>query len=354
MKIAFLSTRSSLDPFRIGGSNNYARRVANEVQASHGHCSFYLYGAPQKERRLLPSGVTVDYLRDLRAALHQIAEARPDIVISWQFYSRDNLVFLRFRRAFHRRIRFVHVYLSHTPNWIKRGLKYWLNRPYCHKTVAISPRLQRSLRRHGVASELVLPPVPREYFLDPSSKRMDPPYTVTYLGRVDSDRGVDRLISALQWDDLTNSGSFRVKVYGLNNPLSPGADKLLGYLRSCDGIEYREATYEAGQSDPDTGALSAFRETDILLLPFRDLSQTVDTPLTLLEGMASLCIPVFGDVPNMTQINGCSKFSLKQGSIASALGGIELADLVAERKRLAARSSELAFDTQSVVQRLLA
>ena len=100
---------------------------------------------------------------------------------------------------------------------------------------------------------------------------------------------------------------------------------------------------------------AGLRKTDILVLPYKGgLQSTIDMPMLLLEGMASLCAVItrpYGDIPS---IYGESDFLLtgngNLAEVADLFNGISL-KLDKERRRLFEQNRRLNFEATNTAQR---
>jgi glycosyltransferase involved in cell wall biosynthesis len=112
---------------------------------------------------------------------------------------------------------------------------------------------------------------------------------------------------------------------------------------------------EAYSEDIDDRMRQILHQTDILVLPYRTLSSSIDTPLLLLEGMASLCAIVTRDQNHIREVYGDSLFLLKQ-NLANWKWQLQNQNmeliLKKERDRLWRQNQLLSFRSSSVAHTL--
>jgi glycosyltransferase involved in cell wall biosynthesis len=176
---------------------------------------------------------------------------------------------------------------------------------------------------------------------------------LAYLGRTDPGKGVEEAVEIFR--ALKDRPDIEARICGFQWRHSPQSKRLHEWLGQQDDITYVCNEWRQWSEDTDRWVADTLRNTDILVLPYKQLSTTMDVPLVLLEGMASLCAVVtkpYGDIP---WVYGDSPFLLpEEGSAQTAVALIERArDLLpAERKRLDERNAELGSRSSAVVRRL--
>ena len=95
------------------------------------------------------------------------------------------------------------------------------------------------------------------------------------------------------------------------------------------------------------------RDTDILLLPYQKLSSTIDTPVLLLEGMASLCAILTRPLGDIPEIYGASRLLLSEPAAAAPII-LESRDfLEEERQRIRRRNQELGFGLDQILNQFI-
>ena len=231
--------------------------------------------------------------------------------------------------------------------------------PYNCGHMAMSRRLTRRLSRLGLRAATVLPPVGDQFFLNTQQKGTNAKWQVTYIGRLEAGKGIDsahQIAAALQSDSRF---LFNFETYAFDD--SSAADMYEDALRELSNASVSRRPHRGWTPADDAALVQLLRKTDFLLLPYGSLSSSIDTPLLLLEGMASLCaciVPSLGDVPHLT---GGSDFTLPPGAefVRMAVERLRSASqtmIADERARLAHHVQRLqisARDTCDQVEKLL-
>ena len=174
------------------------------------------------------------------------------------------------------------------------------------------------------------------------------------MGRTVPGKGADEAVEV--FERLKTDPNLATRVCGYIWPDDREDTSIHERLLGQDGIRYDCETYHCWTPDVDRNVAAVLKETDILVLPYRLLSSTIDMPLLLLEGMAANCVVITTPLGDMPEIYGTSDFMLPFENFAD--GAVELIRqapgfLEQERRRLAAHTRAMAFNTESIVDRLL-
>jgi len=354
MKIAFFGFYGSFDYFKIGGTESFARRLAGGLIRQGHQVDFVVYGAPNPSQGQADPGIRLSVWVALKEALATLPGY--DHVMTMYVPTRDRLRYLRCRRRERRRVRFHQGYFVWPDSPIRRKLAFLDARlyPFNGRLFCISPRLAREVEGWSDRGALLLPPVPESFFLAPEDKPRHEALRVNYIGRTEPGKGIEAVLALFTL--LKNRPEVQVAIYGYHHPNSTPSVQVHEELSRQTDIPYFYTPYAGYTPEVDENMGRLLRDTDILVLPYQRISSTMDTPLLLLEGMASLCAVAtrpLGDIPT---IYGTGPFIINSpGSIEAAataiLGAREV--LEAERRRVKQQRDALGFSTNSIVDRLI-
>jgi glycosyltransferase involved in cell wall biosynthesis len=355
MKIAFFGVYGSFDYFKIGGAESFSRRLATGLIRAGHRADFVVYGAPAVEHQVVGAGIGLYYFREFKAALEFLTPAYGQIITLY-LPPRDRLPYLSFRRLHQSRLTFHQVYFSWPDSLMKRKAAFWEARvcPFNGQLFCVSPRQYRYVSRWSDRGVLLLPPVWETYFLDPEAKPRHDKLHVTYIGRTEPGKGIEAVIYL--YNRLKDQPRIEIAIHGFHHQHTPAGVKFHQWLSRQDDLRYFYTAFEGYAPETEDNLRQILQATDILLLPYRKLSSTMDTPVLLLEGMAALCAIMtkpLGDIPDLY---GPSPFILKgpeemanmAKTVADAPGVLET-----ERRRIFQRNAELDFASAGVTARLL-
>lgn len=355
MKIAFFGIYGSFDYFKIGGAESFSRRLATAlVREGHG-ADMVIYGAPAREHQVVGAGIGLYYFREIKAALEFLTQEYGQIITLY-LPPRDRLPYLYFRRLNQSRLTFHQVYFSWPDSLIKRKGAFFEARvcPFNGRLFCVSPRQYRYVSRWSDRGVLLLPPVWESYFLEPEAKQNHDKLRIIYIGRTEPGKGIEDVIYL--YNHLKDQSQIELEIHGFHHQHSHAGVRFHEWLSRQDGLHYFYSPFESYSAEVDDNLRRILQASDILVLPYRKLSSTIDTPVLLLEGMATLCAIVtkpFGDIPDLY---GPSPFLIK--------GPEEMVNLVKrmsgspgllemERRRIFQRNAELDFATERVTARFL-
>lgn len=353
MKVAFFGLAGSFDFNQIGGMDSLVRRLAFQL-ADRGDCADFLhYGIEKDLGRRVHENIQIRHFPSMPDVFETIGGTY-DHVVTIYLRPKDRFAYARFRKAQRKSTAFHHIYATWPESHWKRCLLFAEARlwPYNGCLFGISPRIQRYVSRWARRTALLLPPAPRDYFLSPTDKPGGDRLRVAYVGRLDPGKGTPEAIEVLRC--LGRRSDVHARLLGFAWRHRPETVRLHQALLAQTEVTYEPAEYEKWTPQVEDHLRLVLRETDVLLLPYRRLSSTVDTPLLLLEGMASLCAvmtPPLGDMPS---IYGCDDFLLRTDwspeQIAERILRLR-PRLPDERRRLHGWNEESAFDADRVAER---
>lgn len=353
MKIAFFGLVNSFDFDHIGGLDSLTRLLAQQLVKFGDEVHFVHYGAQQRAHHSLDDRLHLQYFLSIGEAFEYLDGHNFEHVVSIYVLPSDRLQFAGFRKAKGASIQFHHIYSIWAESRIKRELLFVEARlfPYNGYLFCLSPRFFRYVSQWSRRAAMLWPPVAEAYFCAPDEKENHGTLRIAYAGRVDPGKGTGQAIEVFR--RLANYPDIEMRLSGYAWSHMPETVRLHESLIKDPRITYEPVEFEKWSPDVDARLMSFLRKTDILLLPYRNLSSTIDTPLLLLEGMANLCAiitPPFGDLHDTY---GQSIFNLTGGWETEAVVGlVEKAHdhLRDERVRLYRQNANLRFDVPSVTE----
>ncbi len=354
-KIAFIGTIQGLNYFQIGGTESFARRIAIEIVKNGSEVDYILYGAEENKEVALDSGITLRYFKTFTDVLSSINKEYEHIITMY-LLPKDRLKYAFFRRK-HNEIRFHFIYFSWPDSPVKRKLYFAEARlfPYNGKLFCISKRQYNYVKKWTDRCVYLLPPVPKRYFLSPNEKNIGERIKVAFLGRIDPSKGICEVIEIFK--ALKDDNRFNLSIYGIHIPEHKESFKIHKWLKNQKDIKYIEVDRDKYSLAVDDFVRAVLRKTDVFIQPYQRLSSSIDTPLLLLEAMASLCAVITKPFGNIPDIYGKSNFLVSPNNFVQdtirLLSNISSDNLVKERERLYKRNGSLNFRTDLTVERII-
>lgn len=356
-KILFFGTAASFGYDRIGGTDSFLRRVIHAVEGQFDveiHGVFYGSDEPTVVR---PVGETeLHYVASLKDALSVLDGWTDADVVTTRLDPTDRLRFARYRR-YHRRHTYHSLEFFYPESPVLRTLKFLQHRllPYDGTVFCVSRRLEEAVGRYASDTVYLPPPVDESFFRTPEEKSTDETISLTFVGRIDPRKGIEEVIDLYR--ELAAEDRYEFAIHGTYISDDDAAVEVRNRLKSDPDIAYTEVDRHAHTPAVDENVRSLMAETDVFLQPYRTLDSTVDTPLLLLESMASLCAVLTRPVGNVGDIYGDSPFLISDGEVSERatdlLATVDRDRIRTERERIHERVSGMAFDTGSVAERFL-
>jgi glycosyltransferase involved in cell wall biosynthesis len=128
-------------------------------------------------------------------------------------------------------------------------------------------------------------------------------------------------------------------------------------LRRLPRVRYERREHDGWSPVLEQELANELAGSDFLLLPYRRLSSSIDAPLLLLEGMASLCCVVTRPLGDIPRLYGNSPFLIEDEDVTmrtcELIRNATRVDIQAERARVAKQVAALECETSLVADRLL-
>ena len=352
LRIAFFGLKTAFDYFQIGGTESFVRRLATQMVQEGNEVDYILYG-DKENRELGPvSGLTLRYFRLFEDALDAI-KGKYEHVITIYLLPKDRLKYDVFRRKNSSSIIFHFIYFGWPDSLIKRKLYFFDAKlfPYNGKLFCISPRQYKYVEKWAENAVYILPPVPENYFLRPEDKPLSKKTKISFLGRVDLRKGIDEVIDIFKV--LKGNDKYECSICGIHIREDRQSLSLHNWLKQQQDIKYIEVDRQNYSPSVDDFVRGVLKEADVFIQPYQRLSSAIETPLLLLEAMASLCAVITKPFGNIPEVYGKSEFLVPEKNFISRvldlLENISFEEgIVKERERLYERNLKLDFKEKSV------
>ena len=350
-RIAFFGTYNSFDFFQIGGCESFVRRLAFQIITRGYNVDYILYGAEQKKVVDPYPGLQLKYYLKFEHALKAL-ENKYEHILTIYIYPKNRIKFATFRKKYGDSSHFHLINFSWYDSLIKRilmfrGTKY---APYNGWLICISKRQYQYIKKIAKNAIYILPPVPEDYFIKPNEKPKNKDIKITFLGRIEPGKGIKEVIDIFK--KLRNGDKFECVIYGIRIPEDKESYAIHNCLREQKYIKYVEVDRQRYSVQVEEMVKKVLKETDIFILPYEKLSSTIDTPLLLLEAMASLCVTITKPFGNIPDIYGESKFLVPQKKFTSLvidlLKSISLIEIFKERERIYEQNMKLNFNSENI------
>jgi len=352
MKIAFLGLKESFHYFNIGGAESYVRRIAKFLVEKGMKVDYIMYNSRENKIEVINDKFKLKYFKHFKESLRSIRNERYDHIIKLYIYPVDRIKFAHFRKKMGNLTKFHLIHFSWPDSPIKRNLMFAESRlfPYNGNIFCISKRQYEYVKPWANNAIHLLPPVPDKYFLTPEKKPKNKNIKIIFLGRIDPGKGINEVINV--FNTLNGNNKFECYIYGIHKPEDKQSLEIYNWLKRQKVIKYVEVNRQNYTEETEKMVKAVLRKTDIFLQPYKKLSSTIDTPLLLLEAMASLCAVITKQFGNIPDIYGKSKFLIPKKEsfeyILNLLKNITYEDIIYERERIYKRNKFLKFRTENI------
>lgn len=354
MRVAFLGTHKSFDYHQIGGTESFVRRLSAGLIANGFEVDYLLYGKTMP-RELKHAGINLKYIKSFKDALNLLKNNKYDHIIAIYLLPKDRLRYAQLRKQAAKSTSFHFVYFGWPDSIIKRKLYFSEARifPYNGKLFCISKRQYEYVSQWAKNAVYLPPPVPESFFIKPEEKPNNEKIKITFLGRIDPGKGINKVIEIFK--ALKDSDKFEFSIYGIHIPEDKESLEIHNQLKRQQGIKYIEVDRKTYSPEVDDFVRNALKETDIFVQPYQKLSSTIDTPLLLLEAMASLCVVITKPFGNIPDIYGKSRFLVSPERFVQdtikLLNNTSKDNLVEERYRIYGLNKKFNLTASAIVEK---
>jgi len=320
MRFAFAGYGHGADPRLVGGQQGYLRRLASFLTSQGHHVDFLVLSEGGGEGGRVGARAEVHCYHHFADMAARLETGPYSYVQLSRFPPKCYPPLVRYLKGRRRGVRHGYLYLVMPPSRAMRLVRMALFKLFYDLVIAVSPRLLSPLKRWGINSFLLLPPIPGAYFQAGASRdsNREEILTVAYLGRIAADKGVQYLIEAFSQLEQRHE-QVRPMIYGYYCPSSRASLGLHHCLEGQKGVEYAGVPYTGQRScslTMEDEVLPILRATDILVLPYQSVAGvTLDVPMLLLEAMAAGCVVVTTAVGDLPAILGDDELIVRDGTI---------------------------------------
>ncbi|MEW6096779.1 MAG: glycosyltransferase [bacterium] len=339
MRIAICGRVKELYPGKIGGLESFHRRIAYQLVKEGHEVDYHLYGPIKGEITSFGPKIKIFYYNSHEEFRKKANLKLYQLIHITMINMRDVLKLLPIRIFTSTKIYLFCFYYEEALSLINN--KKWrllLIKFVFHKIIGISPRIVRVLNENNLSASLIYPPVSKEYFCDIREKqKLKEQIIISYMGRIDQDKGLENVLNVFQRLKESYGEKIKLQIIGSYSPSTPTSLSLHKEIQNLKEIEYVARELDYYTSFGEDFLLHAIRETDILFLPYANLDRSLDLPLLVLEGIASLCIIIstpVGDIPEILQDKDLI------GTREELYG--KIADLVENRKTFESKKNYIA------------
>ena len=359
MKIAFLSLLGVFDYYQIGGTDSYLRRLSNEIikQDDSIEIDWVFYQSPKSIRVVHNRQLRSIYLGSFNETLHYLEKGNFNHIVATYLNPIDRIKFVNFRARHSNTILFHNIVFFYPTSIIKRLIKFseFMQSPYNGTVFCVSKRILKEISRINTRAIYLPPPIPNDYYVSINDKPIQEKIQVTFLGRIDPRKGIKEVIDLIV--SLENNNRFIKSIYGIHIPTDHAGLELHNWLSNQDLIDYYPISRHSYSEKIDQNVRNILRSTDIFLQPYTTLESTVDTPLLLLEAMASLCVILttrVGDIPGIYQSNRYifDIVDFKKRAL-DIISHIDSDQILSERIRINKLNNEMLNRSNLIAQRFL-
>lgn len=353
IKLAFLASHHAFSYHNVGGTDSLVRRLSQSLTNTRAvQVDLLTYGHVTENKSESHSPLLRScYFSNFRGVLDTLAEY--DHVMIIYLPPSDRLKFLVFRQRLRGKTKFHMLFLSWPDSSIKRWLMFLDAHlvPFNGQVFGISARLVKHIHQWNKNATLLRPPVPQDYFVPLAAKSNSDKTRVTFLGREDPGKGALETIEL--FNRLSNHPDIELSFYGMHWPHRPESVRLHERLMAQERFPYTHVNFDNHSESVDKMVRTVLRGTDIFVQPYRKLSSTIDTPLLILEAMASLAAVLTKPYGNIPEVYGPGPGLLGDNNFIDNAASLILSAktwLPRECQRINQQNKLLKFDTRSVVE----
>ncbi|MEM2175479.1 MAG: glycosyltransferase family 4 protein [Candidatus Micrarchaeia archaeon] len=356
MNIVFFSLAGTFDYFQIGGTDSFVRRITKGLLNldNNLYISWIFYNSKEeKEIKHLPNFAS-KYFKNLKDALDYIYATKPEHVIACYIKPQDRILFAKFRNLA-KNICFHSIPFFYPHSSLKRFLKFfeYFIFPYNGKIFCVSKRQYEYIKKFAKHVVYLLPPVPESYFLTPEEKPINERINIAFIGRIDPRKGIKEVIEI--FTTLKKNDRFDLTIYGIHIPWDKEGLKIHNWLSNQKEIKYISFDRQKYSEKIESRLIEILKTTDIIILPYKTLDSSIDTPLLLLESMASLCVVLTTPVGDIPEIYGQTRLVIPIKKFVSEaikiLSNISTEEIKKERKRIYTQNQKLNFNSSYIIEK---
>ncbi|MCD6241312.1 glycosyltransferase [Candidatus Bathyarchaeota archaeon] len=296
MRILFVVSSNSFDFHRLGGIETSIKELALFLVSEHNDVTIYQINKAKKGK----AEITTDF-RPITIHYGNISDIRKKLLLSK--FDVINFIHTPFESMLFTVLFLVKKYLFKItttkffftyPPFRKHDSFQVIKYKYLiDKCFTFSKRLMDEVKLRTSNVYFLVPPVSDYFFKLHGERKQNSKINIMYLGRLSKDKGLDLVIDIYQNLDR-NRYCLRICGYFANEN-----DRLF-YLKKLNSLALNELKIVERNTQLSFFTYPPIDNCDILLLPYQNLTGSVDLPLLVLEGVVSGCKVItssIGDIP---------------------------------------------------------
>jgi glycosyltransferase involved in cell wall biosynthesis len=305
-RLIFFNYLDTITPHRVGGLDTTARAFADVARAAGFEVVYVSYGWSPEEQTTTDHDVRVGSFQDALDVLDQLGH----VIVSFYIERRNRIQFACFRRRNRKTLRFVFFVSVWNPDRIKRLLGITeLLYPFNGGAYGASERLVNLARRFDRKASLLCPLTRSEAAAGSPPKAPDAPIRLSFAGRFDKRKGLMHAIDVMKATHAQIDCSCEISGYFWPN--DPDEAEIRAAFAANPYIDVWETDVNEWSKATEQRLEAQLDAADVMLLPYKKLSSTVDTPLLVLEAMSKRCVVYMPERPRsllqfLTPNPGCA------------------------------------------------
>ncbi|MFC1850238.1 glycosyltransferase [candidate division CSSED10-310 bacterium] len=357
MRIAFFGLREFSDYHHISGFQSFLRRIANELIKKGIQVDYILYNSGLIRQEEPETNLKIKYYNSFQDAFKSLSCSSYDHIINIRLSRFDRVRLPLYKRLFLPDSHYHYLAFVWPDSSFKRHIVFGESLVLSRKgkIVTVSPRLFRALRQLSNNVYYLLPPVPRDYFLEPDEKPNNEKIKILYLGVLYPDKGIEDVLEVFKY--FSSDPKFELLICAIYEPRNKKSVEMRHWLKNQTTLKYIEVDRYNYSPETENMAGRLLKEADIMIQPYRNISATVDTPILLLEAMASLCAVITTPIGSIPEIYGSSDFLIDTrdgiASIISFLKKVSYVDILEERQRIFNINRQLEYESGKVAENFI-
>ncbi len=299
MKFLFVGSEKNLDLDRIGGIESVMRELISFLVRQGNKVEILLINDDKKDKK-----VFITENGDVPIFIMKKSEARKYILGNFDvinflqspfenpFFALRFFLMKKMKNTLAVKLYFTFPTVNNIDIQQKMKLKFLID-----KTLVFSKRMENKLKKITKDVTFLYPPVSEYYIKNKRNNRKKEKIEILFAGRLSRDKGLEIVIDVFK--ELPDS-EFSKNIIGYFADKSDEEK----YLPRLQNINPDKLEIEEHKNENRERAFLPLNQYDILLLPYQELGPTLDTPLLILEGLASGCIIVTSGIEPVSSIEG--------------------------------------------------
>ena len=287
--VNFVAYKNTFEWDQIGGTDSYMRRLSLGLINSETKVNWLFYG--KKDIAISPvEELKIYHFNSFKNLFTQIEKLNEPIIICYlKPIDRLKLIFY----SLNKNINLYYLSFFFPDNILKKTLRYLEIKFTRYKSIfCVSKRILLFTKKIK-SNAIFLPPIiPSQYFSigkEKITKRIpiNGKINVSFIGRLDPRKGIYEVINLINQNKNKNINWLISGIY-ISNDIKK--TQILNTLKRLPKVIFVEENRNIYNHKTEKRLLRFFKECNIFLQPYKNLSSTVDLPLLILEAQASGCI----------------------------------------------------------------